>query len=36
MTIANGDRDGIRTDNQTLQCCRDGANAEFSITFAAP
>jgi hypothetical protein len=36
MTIANGDRDGIRTDNQTLQCCRDGSNAEFSITFAAP
>jgi hypothetical protein len=36
MTITNGDRDGIRTDNQTLQCCRDGSNAEFSITFAAP
>lgn len=36
MTIANGDREGLRLDTQTLQCCRDGANAEFSITFAAP
>lgn len=36
MTISNGDREGLRLDTQTLQCCRDGANAEFSITFAAP
>jgi hypothetical protein len=36
MTISNGDREGLRLDTQTLQCCRDGANAEFSITFGAP
>jgi hypothetical protein len=36
MTISNGEREGLRLDTQTLQCCRDGANAEFSITFAAP
>ena len=36
MTISNGDREGLRLDTQTLQCCRDGANAEFLITFAAP
>ena len=36
MTIANGDREGLRLDTQTLQCCRDGANAEFSITFDEP
>lgn len=36
MTIANGDREGLRLDTQTLQCCRDGVNAEFSITFGAP
>jgi hypothetical protein len=36
MTISNGDREGLRIDQQTLQCCRDGANAEFSLTFASP
>lgn len=35
MTVANADREGLRIDTQTLQCCRDGSNAEFSITFAA-
>jgi metal-dependent HD superfamily phosphatase/phosphodiesterase len=35
MTISNGDREGLRIDQQTLLCCRDGANAEFSITFAS-
>jgi hypothetical protein len=24
----------LRLDQQTLLCCRDGANAEFSIAFA--
>jgi hypothetical protein len=36
QTISNGDREGLRLDQQTLLCCRDGANAEFSLTFAAP
>jgi len=36
MTISNGDREGIRLDQQTLQCCRSGADAEFSLTFGAP
>jgi hypothetical protein len=34
QTISNGDREGLRIDQQTLLCCRDGANAEFSIEFA--
>jgi hypothetical protein len=36
MTVANGDREGLRLDTQTLQCCRSGTSAEFSIVFAAP
>lgn len=36
MTVANGDREGLRLDTQTLQCCRSGTNAEFSIAFSAP
>jgi hypothetical protein len=36
QTVSNGDREGLRLDQQTLLCCRDGANAEFSLTFAAP
>jgi hypothetical protein len=36
QTISNGDREGLRLDQQTLLCCRDGSNAEFSLTFAAP
>jgi hypothetical protein len=35
MTVTNGDREGLRVDSQTLQCCRSGTDAEFSITFAA-
>lgn len=35
MTVANADREGLRVDTQTLQCCRSGSDAEFSITFAA-
>jgi hypothetical protein len=35
-TIGNGDRNGLRLDTQTLLCCRDGANPEFSIVFGAP
>jgi hypothetical protein len=33
QTISNGDREGLRIDQQTLLCCRDGNNAEFSIQF---
>jgi hypothetical protein len=33
QTISNGDREGLRLDQQTLLCCRDGNNAEFSIQF---
>jgi hypothetical protein len=35
QTAANGDREGLRVDSQTLQCCRSGSDAEFSITFSA-
>jgi hypothetical protein len=35
ITVGNGDRNGLRLDPQTLLCCRDGANAEFSIAFGA-
>jgi hypothetical protein len=35
MTVANADREGLRVDTQTLQCCRSGSDAELSITFAA-
>jgi hypothetical protein len=36
QTISNGDREGLRLDQQTLLCCRDGANAEFLIQFDVP
>ena len=35
QTISNGDREGLRIDQQTLLCCRDGANPEFAIEFAS-
>jgi hypothetical protein len=35
QTISNGDREGLRLDQQTLLCCRDGANPEFAIEFAS-
>ena len=33
QTVSNADREGLRVDTQTLLCCRDGANAEFSVVF---
>lgn len=33
QTVSNADREGLRVDTQTLLCCRDGANAEFTIEF---
>jgi hypothetical protein len=35
QTISNGDREGLRLDQQTLLCCRDGANPEFAIEFTS-
>lgn len=34
QTVSNADREGLRVDTQTLLCCRDGANAEFSVAFS--
>jgi hypothetical protein len=36
QTISNGDREGLRLDQQTLLCCRSGASPEFAIEFDSP
>jgi hypothetical protein len=35
-TISQGDREGVVIDNQTLECCKTGTSALFTITIAAP
>lgn len=36
MTVGDADREGLRVDSQTLQCCRTGSNPELSILFDGP
>jgi hypothetical protein len=36
LTIAQGDREGVVIDNQTLECRKTGTSPLFTITIAAP